>query len=65
MLWDYKLIYFNDNGDLYIILFDTYDFNAGENKLVQAGRKAMKRGALKPRFLIWDILIKKTDFDKI
>ena len=40
-------------------------FNAGENKLVQAGRKAMKRGALKPRFLIWDILIKKTDFDKI
>ena len=39
--------------------------NAGENKLVQAGRKAMKRGALKPRFLIWDILIPKADLDKI
>jgi hypothetical protein len=46
-------------------MFDTYDFNKGESKLIQAGREAMKRNAIKPRFIIWNMLIPKTDFDKI
>ena len=46
-------------------MFDIYDFNKGESKLVDAGRKAMERGGLEPRFLIWDILIVKTNFSKI
>lgn len=46
-------------------MFDIYDFNKGESKLIEAGREAMKRGALEPRFLIWDILIEKDDFDRI
>ncbi len=46
-------------------MFDTYDFNKKESKLIEAGRDAMKRGALAPRFLTWDILIPKADLDKI
>ena len=46
-------------------MFDIYDFNKGESKLIDAGRKAMERGGLEPRFLIWDILIPKADLDKI
>ncbi len=57
--------YFDENGNLHVIMTDTYDFNKGESKLIEAGREAMKRGALEPRFLIWDILIEKDDFSKI
>lgn len=57
--------YFDENGNLHVIMTDTYDFNKGESKLIEAGREAMKRGALEPRFLIWDILIPKADLDKI
>lgn len=57
--------YFDNNDDLHIILADTYDFNGGESKLIEAAKKAMQRGELNGKFIIWDILIEKNDFDKI
>ncbi len=53
-------------GNLHIKVYDTYDFNK-ENKTVanQAGYKQMHKGNLKPFFTIHDILIPKSELDRI
>ena len=42
--------YFDNNKNLHLILADTYDFNANENNLIEAGRLLMQEGELKARF---------------
>ena len=45
---------------------DTNDYNLNEDlELIKAGAEAMQKGELEPRYIIWDILIEKNDFDKI
>jgi hypothetical protein len=38
-------------------MFDTYDFNKGENAKVEAGRRQMLKGNLKGFFSIHEIVI--------
>ncbi len=53
--------FFDKEGNLHIKMFDTYDFNKGENILVEAGRVKMLEKELKPFFTIHDIIIKKEE----
>ena len=47
-------------------MFDTYDFNKDENNpKVEAGRRQMLKGNLKPFFTIHEITIQKNEADKI
>lgn len=46
-------------------IYDTYDFNEGENGLVKAGRHHMQQGSLKPFFTIHDIIIYKEELELI
>ncbi len=52
-------------GNLHLYMFDTYDFNKGENAIVEAGRRQMLKGNLKGYFTIHDIIITKDELDKI
>ena len=51
-------------GNLHLYMFDTYDFNKGENPKVEAGRRQMLKGNLKGFFTIHKIIIKKKDLKK-
>ena len=51
-------------GNLHLYMFDTYDFNKGENAKVEAGRRQMLKGNLKGFFSIHEIVIKKKDLEK-
>ena len=57
----------NDDGfkEALIKKFDTYDFNANEGPLVEAGRRQMLKGNLKGNFSIHDIVLTKDELDKI
>ena len=45
---------------------DTNDYNLDENiEFIKAGAEAMQKGELEARYIIWNILIEKDDFDKI
>lgn len=58
--------YFDENGNLHVIMADTNDYNLDEDiELIKAGAEAMQKGELEPKYIIWDILIEKDDFDKI
>ena len=52
-------------GNLHLYMFDTYDFNKGEDAIVGAGRRQMLKGNLKGYFTIHDIIITKDELDKI
>ena len=52
------------NGNFHLYMFDTYDFNKGENAKVEAGRRQMLKGNLKGFFSIHKIIIKKEDLEK-
>ena len=52
-------------GNLHLYMFDTYDFNKGENAIVEAGRRQMLKENLKGYFTIHDIIITKDELDKI
>ncbi len=64
-LADFKHPWFDEKGNLHIKMYDTYDFNEGENGLVKAGRYHMKKGNLKPFFTIHDIIVPKSVLDSI
>jgi len=51
-------------GNLHLYMFDTYDFNKGENAKLEAGRRQMLKGNLKGFFSIHEIVIKKKDLEK-
>ncbi len=53
------------NGNLHLFMFDTYDFNKGENAKVEAGRRQMLEGKLKGHFTIHDIIVTKDELDTI
>lgn len=58
--------YFDENGNLHVIMTDTNDYNLDEDiELIKAGADAMQKGELEPKYIIWDILIEKDDFDRI
>lgn len=58
--------YFDENGNLRIKVYDTYDFNKSNKTLLnQAGKSAMEKGYLKPYFSIHDIIIPKNEIDEI
>lgn len=52
---------FDKDGNLHLYVFDTYDFNKGENALVEAGRRQMLKGNLKGFFTVCEIIIKKEE----
>jgi len=56
---DFNHSYFDNEGNLHIKMYDTYDFNKNENVLIQAGREEMRKGHLKPYFTICDIIVPK------
>ena len=46
-------------------MFDTYDFNKNEsNPKVEAGRRQMLKGNLKPFFTIHEIILSKEEMKK-
>ena len=55
----------DNDGNLHLYMFDTYDFNANEGPLVEAGRRQMLKGNLKGNFSICDIVLTKDELDKI
>lgn len=55
----------DNNGNLHLYMFDTYDFNAGENPKVEAGRRQMLKGNLKGHFTLHDIIVTKQELDEI
>ena len=58
--------YIDNNGNLHIKMYDTYDFNKmNKDPLNQAGRQKMMQGELKPYFSIHDIIIPKSKLDEI
>ena len=58
--------YFDKDGNLHLIMTDTNDYNLDEDiELIKAGADAMQKGELEPKYIIWDILIKKSEFDRI
>ena len=63
--FDIKHAYFDKEGNLHLKIYDTYDFNKGENALIQAGREEMFKGNLKQFFTINDIMIPKQKVDEI
>ena len=63
--FDIRHASFDKEGNLHLKIYDTYDFNAGENGLVRAGREEMKDNNLKPYFTIHDIMIPKQKVNKI
>ena len=63
---DFRNIYQDKLGNLHVKMYDTYDFNKGENNpLIKAGASQMEKGNLKPFFTIHDIIIPKNELDKI
>ena len=63
---DFRKIYQDKFGNLHVKMYDTYDFNKGENNpLIKAGASQMEKGNLKPFFTIHDIIIPKNELDKI
>ena len=64
-MFDVKHATFDKEGNLHLKIYDTYDFNKGENALIQAGREEMLKGNLKPFFTINDIMIPKDKINEI
>ena len=63
---DIKFEEVDKQGNLHLKIFDTYDFNKeAKDFLNKAGREEMLKGNLKPFFTIHDILIPKSELDKI
>jgi len=52
-------------GNLHLYMFDTYDFNKGENAKVEAGRRQMLKGNLKGYFTLHDIIMTKQELNEI
>ena len=63
--FDIRHAHFDKDGNLHLKIYDTYDFNAGENGLVRAGREEMKDKNLNPYFTIHDIMIPKKKVNEI
>jgi len=61
---DFLNIGLDKRGDLHLYMFDTYDFNKGEDAKVEAGRRQMLKGNLKGFFSIHEIVIEKKDFEQ-
>ena len=61
---DFLNVGLDKRGNLHLYMFDTYDFNKGENAKVEAGRRQMMKGNLKGFFSIHEIVIKKKDLEK-
>ncbi len=55
----------DNEGNLHLYMFDAYDFNAGENPKVEAGRRQMLKGNLKGHFTLHDIIVTKDELDEI
>ncbi len=64
-MFDIKHAHFDKEGNFHLKIYDTYDFNKGENALIQAGREEMFKGNLKPFFTINDIMIPKDKINEI
>ena len=63
---DIKFEEVDKQGNLHLKIFDTYDFNKeAKDFLNKAGREEMLKGNLKPFFTIHDILIPKSELDRI
>ena len=62
---DFKHPQIDREGNLHVIMCDTYDFNDEDNILIQAGRTQMKKGVLKPFFTIHEIIIPKNEVGEI
>ena len=57
---DLKDIHKNKNGDIELIVADTYDFNPGsDSDLVQTGRERQLSGEIIPYFIIYHVIISK------
>ena len=55
----------DNQGNLHLYMFDTYDFNKNEpNPKIEAGRRQMLKENLKPFFTIHEIIIPKEDYGK-
>jgi len=64
--YDVRNSYIDKMGNLRLKVYDTYDFNK-QNKSVfnQAGRRKMIDGTLTPFFTIHDIIVPKSELDKL
>lgn len=56
---------YDKNGNLKLYMFDTYDFNKGENPKVEAGRRMMQEGKLKGYYSLHEITLTKDELDDI
>ncbi len=55
----------DNQGNLHLYMFDTYDFNKNEsNPKIEAGRRQMLKENLKLFFTIHEIIIPKEDYGK-
>ncbi|HIS89062.1 TPA: hypothetical protein IAA87_06550, partial [Candidatus Avigastranaerophilus faecigallinarum] len=50
----------NKNGDIELLVADTYDFNKNDsNDLVRIGREKQEKGDIIPYFMIYNVIIPK------
>ncbi len=62
---DFLCAGYDKKGNLRLYMFDTYDFNRGENAKVEAARRQMMQGKLKGYYTIHEILISPSELDSI
>lgn len=62
---DFKNKGFDKEGNLHLYMFDTYDFNKGENALIEAGRRLMMNKELKGFFTIHEVIIPREEVNEI
>ncbi len=55
----------DENGNVRLYMFDTYDFNKGENAKVEAGRRKMMKKDIKGYYTVHEILISQDELDNI
>lgn len=55
----------DEQGNLRLYMFDTYDFNKGENAKVEAGRRKMMNGDLVGYYTVHEILISPLELDNM
>lgn len=53
------------DGNIRLYMFNTYDFNAGESPIVEAGRRQMLKGNLKEHFSLHEIVISKDELENL
>ena len=55
----------DENGNLYSIVFDTYDFNPGENIFIQQARDVQEAGLIRNYYILAVIFIPKEQLEQL